>query len=55
VNKDVNVNTTLMDIKQIFKYSELSRILTKNINKIEKKVMVYILHRQKQLIQILNI
>jgi len=37
VNKDVNVNTTLMDIKQIFKYSELSRILTKNINKIEKK------------------
>ncbi len=26
-----------MDIKQIFKYSELSRILTKNINKIEKK------------------
>ena len=37
LNKKAIVNTEIMEIKQPLKYSELSRILTKEINKIEKK------------------
>ena len=43
-----------MDCIKPFNYTELSKKLTTDINKTEKKIMVFILHHLKLFTKILN-